>query len=387
MIESLKFWRDKVNLNVQLSIDGIKEVQDEYRVLPNGSPTFDIVFKNIPKWKGIFSDRPSSLSVHGCINKKTMKYLYINYKYFRDCLGFNRIWYLPIAEENWDEDDIKEYRKQMGLIYDNIVSIVQNENSLNEVYNYAPLDRCFNLGNRSNKPCGAGTNYITINTLGEVFPCHQFYFNDPDKDTLIGNIYTGLDTSKQKVFLEYTNDWFAGCNKCEHGNCYRCIANNYQHRGSMFSQTQGFYCTLMMIDLFYQTKLRKVLIDMGLINNKTNQNNSNGCDLNCRVHTSSTENGCDVVSGTHNDTTNYNHFKELDRTFIEYVNKDNKTYGKYILSDGSIELLEKVDNKENEVRNNKCSCNKDETDNDLEVIASALHLILDKLDEVLLKLK
>jgi sulfatase maturation enzyme AslB (radical SAM superfamily) len=104
--ESLTYWKDKVNLQVQLSIDGIKDVQDEYRVLPSGKGTFDLVLKNIPIWQEIFKNNLNMLSVHGCINHKTMPYLYTNYKYFHNALGFKRIWYLPIAEEKWEIEDI-----------------------------------------------------------------------------------------------------------------------------------------------------------------------------------------------------------------------------------------------------------------------------------------
>jgi radical SAM protein with 4Fe4S-binding SPASM domain len=347
-----------------------------------------MVVKNIPKWKDIFNNKLHELSVHGCINKKTIKHLFTNYKYFKDCHGFKKIWYLPIAEEDWDEEDVKEYRKQMGLIYNNILSVIKQEKSINEVYNYAPLDRCLNLGNRASKPCGAGNSYISINTLGEIFPCHQFYFNDPNKDTLIGNIYSGIDDEKRRIYIEYSNDDFDGCNKCEHDSCYRCIANNYQHRGSILSQTKGFYCALMKIDLYFETKLRKELINMGLLKNTQNQYANDNCKMHCDIHTRSTANGCDIVVSNVNNNMNTNNSNYItnNKTFIEDIIKDDKTYSKYVLYDGSIELVEKLNMLENKEEAKECCCN-NESDKDLDVIASALHIILDKLDEILLKVK
>ena len=71
----IKTYKDKAKLSVQLSIDGVKEVQDAYRVTKNGKGSFNIVEKNVPIWKDIFKDNIYALSIHGCCNRDTLKYL------------------------------------------------------------------------------------------------------------------------------------------------------------------------------------------------------------------------------------------------------------------------------------------------------------------------
>ena len=35
-------------------------------------------------------------------------------------------------------------------------------------------------------------NYITVAAKGEIYPCHHFYYNDPEKTTKIG-VWNGID--------------------------------------------------------------------------------------------------------------------------------------------------------------------------------------------------
>lgn len=334
----LKKYRDKIGLSVQLSIDGIPEVQNMYRVDTNGNPTWDKVEKNIPIWKRLFEDCPDRLSVHGCVNHETIEYLYENYKFFYDTWGFKRIWYIPVAEEQWTNEDVKIYREQMNKIYNDVINSVKKDkenlelinnkfndilnkynytdfknnfirtnftSALREVYNYAPLDRCFNCGQpMSSKTCGAGVNYVTITASGEVYPCHQIYFNDTDRETLLGNIFIGIDDMKRKIFLEYdAKEDFVGCEGCNHNNCYRCLAANYVHKGSMFSQIKSKYCEMMKIDKYFQEKLKEDLVNMGLLNNKKHNCNNNNSDClcdcrgleECKQHNSDGTYYCDIV--------------------------------------------------------------------------------------------
>lgn len=331
--EMLQKYRDRVNLTVQLSIDGIPEVQNMYRVDTNGNSTWDRVEKNIPVWKRLFEDCPDKLSVHGCVNHKTIKYLHRNYKFFHDTWEFKKIWYIPVAEEKWTDRDVEIYKEEMNKIYNDVIATVKKDKknlelinnkfndilkeynhadyidsfiknnyygALHEVYNYAPLDRCFSCGQPMNsKTCGAGVNYVTITANGEVYPCHQIYFNDKEKETLLGSIFIGIDDMKRKIFLEYdAKEDFVGCEECNHNNCYRCLASNYVHKGSMFSQIKNKYCEMMKIDKYFQEKLKEDLMNMGLVNNseKCNCNESRSCNQ----HSTDGSKYCDIVQNNQN---------------------------------------------------------------------------------------
>jgi len=267
----LRTYMKKCNIHLQLSVDGVQDVHDEYRVTRDGNGSFHMVEKNIPKFLDIFKDNHSQLNIHGCINKKTMSRLYENYKFFRETLGFERVWFKTVTTEEWDTNDVTIYHEQMSLIYNDIVAKIKKDNNSKEVYGYAPLDRCLNTGKRPNKPCGCGDNFVTITGDGEIYPCHQFYFNDPEKSTKIGDIWTGIDEGKRKIFLNFDSDDLCDPS-CKNTQCYKCIAENWQHNGSILSQVKGIYCKLSSVEKHFQNKLIKEVEHMGLLN-KQDQNN------------------------------------------------------------------------------------------------------------------
>lgn len=277
----IKTYKDKAKLSVQLSIDGVKEVQDAYRVTKNGKGSFNIVEKNVPIWKDIFKDNIYALSIHGCCNRDTLKYLFKNYKYFREVWDVPRLWFMPIHSEDWEEGDEEIYREELQKIADYILDRVKKENNIQEIINYAPLDRCLNRDGFPLAPCGAGKNFITITAKGDIYPCHHFYFNDPERHTIIGNIWDGIDDQRRAIFMHYDNDDLS-CKKkypkCDAYGCYRCIAENWQQNGSILSVVDcgGIRCKMSRIEREIQLNLRKEVENMGLLNNNQNINYAKG---------------------------------------------------------------------------------------------------------------
>jgi len=286
----LNKYKNIANLHVQLSVDGIKEIHDKYRVTKNGKPTFDIIEKNIPEWKALFADNMDRLSVHGCSNHNTLPYLYENYIFFREEWGIPRIWFMPIHSESWEEKDLEVYEEQLNKIADYILERCKKEGNYQEVINYAPIDRCLSPDSFPSAPCGAGKNFVTITAEGEFYPCHQIYFNDPEKITKIGDLDTGIDEAKRSLFLHYDNNDLS-CAKldpdCDAYHCYRCIAENFHQNGSILSVVDcgGVRCKMSKIERKIQLKVRKEIENMGLLDNKNidmrKGNNPNNPDCLC----------------------------------------------------------------------------------------------------------
>ena len=166
----IRDYRDKANMSIQLSIDGIKKSHDMYRVDRSGKGTFDRIEKLIPEWKELFKDKPHLMNIHGCLNKHTLKYLFESYKYFREEWDVPRLWFMPIHSEEWNKDDFILYEKEIDKIADYIIERAKKENSIVEVDNYAPIDRCLRSDRRPDKPCGAGVNFVTITATGKISP-------------------------------------------------------------------------------------------------------------------------------------------------------------------------------------------------------------------------
>jgi uncharacterized protein len=277
-------YKNRANLSVQLSVDGIQEVQDMYRVRKDGSGSFAYVEKNIPKWKEVFKDDPHRLSIHGCCNRKSLPYLHENYLFFRETWGIEKIWFLPIHSEIWEDEDVKIYEDELIKIKNSILSKVKEQGSTQEVKNYAPIDRCLKGDCAPSHPCGAGRSFVTITAKGDIWPCHHFYFNDLDKTLLIGNIWDGVDDMKRNIFLKYGN-MDMSCAKedpnCKVFHCYRCIADNWVMNGSILSQIRGPSCEMSKVEQKIQTEIKEEIIKMGLLNSTcTGQQQQGDCQCN-----------------------------------------------------------------------------------------------------------
>lgn len=262
----LRTYRDVVNLNIQLSIDGIPDVHNKYRITKTGKPSFPLIEKNIDYFKKIYdyNINDGRLSVHGCITKETLKNVADSYLFFRDILNFKRIWFLAISEEEWSKEDAVEYDKQCDIIFQRYIKDINNSSNKEvEADNYAPFNRYNILNCERNIPCGAGRNFISITSDGDIYPCHQIYFNDEYHDTLLGNVNEGiLDEDRRKIFIKYEESDL-NCGNCKNTSCYRCLAANWIKNGSMFSQIKGNYCLMSDVERKYQEKIKN------MINNNT----------------------------------------------------------------------------------------------------------------------
>mgnify|MGYP006427333645 CR=1 FL=1 len=284
LADIIRMWRDKVNLSVQLSVDGVKEAQDMYRITNSGNGSFDLVEKTIPKFKELYKERPKMLHLHACVNSGTLPYMFETYKFFREEWGIPRIWFLPIAEEAWTDEDVEIYREEMEKIYQYIAKTVRETKSMDEVKNFAPIDRCMNpVGQKPSAPCGAGKHFISFCADGTIYGCHQLYFNDDSGEMAIGHLDDTpmINESKRRVYLEYDNSSLSCPTDCSHDNCYRCIAANYVKNGSLFEQIRGRYCEMMRIDEEYQHKMRELVIDLGMAKRSQlyPQENGNSCSI------------------------------------------------------------------------------------------------------------
>lgn len=255
----------------QLSVDGPREIQDENRITKSGKGTFDTIEANLAYWKALFGNK---LNVHGVLNKSSIPRLFDSYKYFREVWNEPILWFLPAKNLDYTDEDVELYDREMGKIYNYIMNIVRKTGDLQEIKNYAPLDRALRNG-KPDKPCGAGESYCSITASGDIYPCHHFYYYDTNKETLLGNIYDGVSASKKRVWDEYDNSDMKGCEDCEHNHCYRCIAENYEANQTPFSQEKGFHCKFMLIDLKYQ---RLIIDEVSKMDKGKCEDCCGGCD-------------------------------------------------------------------------------------------------------------
>jgi len=262
--EQVLFFRDyQEYFSIQISVDGLKDDHDYYRKNFNGDGSFDIIEKNIPLFKTIFDDK-RRLHLHGSLNKKTIINMYKAWKFFKDEWKISHVWYMPIHNEEWCQKDAEIYEEQLTKIAADIVEeCIKNNNSYN-LEDYSPLNKCQTQVNGFGKPCGAGCNYITFTANGDIYPCHQFYFNDKH-GTKIGENFN-IDYERKKIYDSY-DERDMNCYKkgCKNYGCYRCIAENYSATGTIYNCKIDYRCNMSSAEEKIIQNMRKILQNKNLL--------------------------------------------------------------------------------------------------------------------------
>lgn len=242
-IDLMKFY--DLPLHIQLSIDGTPECQDMYRTFPDGTGSSEIVFKNLKYYMELVRSRGFSLdciSVHPCLNKRTLPKLYEMFEYYID-LGFDVLWAMPVHSENWDDEDLRIYEEQLMKIYRYI------ENHKERDLRYSTF-RCFDNGkpNAQTRTCEAAYRSFGINWNGDIYACHHLIF---DKGIPIGNVIDGIDHEKldieRRVDMDLMGSSFKKCKDCDYNTCYRCWAENRSLSGDD-NCIPDKYCRLAYIE-------------------------------------------------------------------------------------------------------------------------------------------
>lgn len=267
--EFLKDLFTQADFVVQISIDGSKEAHDLSRKYLDGRGSFDDIVNNIKRYHAVidkYNIDKNRLLAHMVVSKPTLQHMANGYKELVN-IGYKGIWHLAVQEEDWDEQDVIEYRKQLEEIAEFIKNKVKETNDLSYLKINPVMSNC--PAKVPEYPCSAGRKYITITPSGDIYPCHDFYFSTKGSDEmLIGSINTGIDDDKRFIFLNYDSDsMFTDkfCGNCSNTACYRCIARNYKNNGSILI---GFpkYCKMVDVEHEVKYKLLTELENLGYKN-------------------------------------------------------------------------------------------------------------------------
>lgn len=329
--EFIKKWYATLGrVGIQLSIDGVPEIQDSNRVYHDGEGSSNKVEEIVAKYLAFFKENnipTDHFSVHSVLTKTSVRRMHESYKYFKS-LGLENIWNMPLHEENWDEEDAEIFRSELLKIKDDIVEVCKKEGNDLEFKKYSSISRCVN--ERPDKPCAAGCNFITITTDGKFYPCHHFYF--ADKELCIGSLDEGILDEERMLFVEYGFENVFGdmpCSNCDNKACYTCIAANYMHNGNLLI---GFpeYCTISRIEDEIRKELSLELDDLGLHNSiykKSRRRASTSKTCKCKEkdpnHECTCGDSCSCGSSTEQDHIEI--LNTLDQV-IEEVEKDREAF-------------------------------------------------------------
>ncbi len=242
--EKTRQWLNETMDNVVISIDGRQEVHDKFRVTANGKGSHAIALKNALEFRKIRGDK--KYYIRGTFTQNNLDFsedaLFLNDQ------GFDQISIEPVVLANDDPMAIKKEDLEFVFQqYDKLATEYIERRKGGKWFNFFHFMLDLKHGPciiKRLRGCGAGSEYVAVSPVGEIYPCHQFV---GDENYLMGNVLTGkFDESKQKVF--YDNTVFA---KSECRNCIAkyycsggCTANALHFSGDI-SKPYAMACELM----------------------------------------------------------------------------------------------------------------------------------------------
>ncbi len=234
----LDVWRGyKDNkVDIQLSIDGIPEIQNANRPCANENvKSSDLVESAVAKYKEYFQkhniDR-ERLHIHACVSKASLPRIYDSFLYFTRDLGIINSNFAWVIEDDWNDIDLVIFSEQMQKIVKRLVDTTTNTKR----FPFKHFDR--------SSGCSAGQNLIAVDTKGDIYPCHRFFFFNVDnrENIIIGNVADGIvynDRREQYIGIDYS--------AISPEICQICIATNHACTGDIRKQPNDYGAKFMYI--------------------------------------------------------------------------------------------------------------------------------------------
>lgn len=211
----------KHNINVTVSYDGSKCVNDIMRVYENGEGTSNVIINNIIKLKEK-TNQPSTIEV--TYNKTHIKNnlsIYDTLKSINELVGDIPIHLIPAGGDSSSEFTIDD----LNIFIDSVNEIFSKNKSEEKRYSYSLIDRfirgLISKNGGSQYICDAGVGTLSVSINGDVYPCFMFTDNN---DLKLGNIFDEymFDSIKFKSKLVELNKFNL---KSSNEDCKKCFLN------------------------------------------------------------------------------------------------------------------------------------------------------------------
>ncbi len=218
-------------VGVTISIDGPKEVQDQFRVFSNGTGSYDVVAPKIRELLRRHKTRPIGARVTLTTNNLDIRKIF---RHLREEIGFWEVGFAPvttapgreyaIAESGFDSM-LEQFRSLAAEFLEAAL-----ENRHHGFSNVKDTLEEIHKGVSKPYPCGAGLGLMGVSTDGDVALCHRFAGSDEHK---LGTVRDGIDRLVQIGFLEKHHiDDKTDCRQCWarplcSGGCYHEAHTRY----------------------------------------------------------------------------------------------------------------------------------------------------------------
>jgi len=219
----------KNRLQVALSFDGIQSAHNTHRKTASNQPTFEIVEK---KLQLLLSYQPYAY-VFMTVTPETVEHYSESFSFFIE-KGVRYV----ISSLNYAGDWSPTALNQLKKEYKKLSKTYERLTLEGKKFYFSPFEKKFASHIQGKDAlclqCAFGIKQISIAPDGLIYPCVQFVKDGvSNKEFSIGDVWNGIDTSKQKKLYKQSRGENENCKEC--ALTYRC-----EHRCSCLNwQTTG----------------------------------------------------------------------------------------------------------------------------------------------------
>ena len=196
-----------------ISLDGTKEVNDRFRVFPNGSGTYDVVSAKLKEFINRYPQIQEKIELRGTFTAQTSDIS--ESLYHLKQLGFDNISLEPCSadDENFqiNEHNLNEVLEE----YDKVAKLYLESIKSGDEFSFFHMHQLFFQvaeGTQRTTQCGAGSGYLAVDPDGAIYPCHRLV---GDSRYVMGNIFKNtIDHRIREIFKQASANHKSDCGRC-----------------------------------------------------------------------------------------------------------------------------------------------------------------------------